>query len=84
MDWLGWMRNDLSTHVAVAGVVVYGAVMLALVWWASHHYVRSAASGWRWTTWDAAVERERRSAREVRPAESVEEPAGQLGWRRVS
>ncbi len=83
MDWLGWMRNDLSTQVAVVGVVVYGVVMLALVWWASHRYVRSAATSWRWTTWDGAVEAERSGAPKGLPAESVGQAAEQLGRQEV-
>lgn len=81
MDWLGWMWNDLPTRVAVVGLVVYAAVMLALVWWTSHHYVRSAATRWRWTTWDKAGEAERTNALEERAPETPGEVVDQVDWR---
>jgi hypothetical protein len=72
---LGWMWNDLPMRLAVAGVVVYMAVMLALVWWASYHYVSSAATSWRWTTWEKAARVERASRRSA-----LERPTGET-WR---
>jgi hypothetical protein len=66
VDWPDWIWNDLSTRVAVAGLIVYVTVSGALVWWVSHHYVRSAATGWRWTTWDKVEDAERRGAKEMR------------------
>ncbi len=58
MEWFGWIWNDLPTQVAVVGSVVYAAVMPALAWWTSRHYVRSAATNWRWTSWEKAVNAE--------------------------
>jgi hypothetical protein len=79
VDGLDWMWNDLPTRVAVAGSVVYAVVMLALVWWASRHYVRSAATGWRWTTWDTAEEAERIGA--VQQSTSRDrQPYEAAGW----
>ncbi len=84
MTSLGWIWNDLPTRVAVVGVVVYAAVILALVWWTSHHYVRSAATNWRWTSWAKAVDAEggassRQSARQFKG-----ETADELGWQEVT
>ncbi len=33
-------------------------MILALVWWVSHHYVRCADTCWRLTTWEKAKEAE--------------------------
>jgi hypothetical protein len=82
VDWLGWMWSDMPTRVAVVGVVVYAAVILALVLWAGHHYVRSLATSWRWTTWDKAAEAERRQVDEGDGTAS--EAADRLDWQEAT
>ena len=80
MEWFGWMWNDMPTRVAVTGLVVYAAVMAALVWRASHHYVRSAATNWRWTTWEKALDAESPAYGRQPARQFSGEGADQLGW----
>jgi hypothetical protein len=77
VKWFDWAGNDLATRVAIAGLVVGVAVTAGLVRWASRHYVRSAATSWRRTTWEKAMEadcagrREQEAAYEGEPASNA-------------
>ena len=47
----------------------------------SHHYVRSVATNWRWTTWDKAGQAQRTNALEELARESVGEVGDQVDRR---
>ncbi len=59
MDWLAWAWNDVPTRLAVVALVVYPAISVGVLRWISRHYVGTAATGWRLTTWAGAHEAER-------------------------
>jgi hypothetical protein len=84
VEWFGWIWNDLPTRVALVGSVVYAAAMPALVWWTSRHYVRSAATNWRWTSWEKAVDAEGGAASRQPARQSNGEAADERAWQEVT
>jgi hypothetical protein len=80
VEWLGWTWTDLPMRVAVVGVMAYRAVILAFLWWASHHYVRCVATSWRWTTWERAAVAERAAVEQKQSASSDQRLYGGSGW----
>ena len=47
-----WLLSDPATDIATVAFVVLVVVAVAVCRHASQHYVASAATGWRYTTWE--------------------------------
>jgi hypothetical protein len=76
LDRLNELVDDPPTRVALAGLTVFLIVSVAMLRWASQHYVGGTATSWKMTTWERFMEANERAA---------EERARELGetWREL-
>jgi hypothetical protein len=82
LERLGGLLDDVPSRLALLGLASCLAVSGALLRRASQHYVAGPATGWRRTTWEKAMEAERRAARRESDHEVEREAAEHLDWER--
>jgi hypothetical protein len=76
LERLTGLLDEVPNRLALAGLAGCLGASAALAWWASQHYVAGLGTGWRWTTWERAMEAERRGARSRQEGTATR----RMGW----